>query len=276
MDSDKNKKAVIYCRVSSIKQTTKGDGLASQEARCREYAQYKGYQVAAVFTDDVSGSLIGRPGMQAMLALESRPDYPRTQGNGVLNQHVCDLLGRIVYAGHVEYEEWGVTLCPARHQGLISFETFQKIQQRLKSAARAPARKDLNEDFPLRGFIARAHCCGPMTACWSRGNDGRYPYYMCFSRGCPDYRKSIRREKLEGEFEALLGELRPSPKLFALAQEAFRELWENRLANAARLSASMKAELAGAQRKIDQLLDRIVETDSETLIAASEGPSESA
>ena len=31
-------KAVIYCRVSSTKQTTEGDGLASQETRCREYA----------------------------------------------------------------------------------------------------------------------------------------------------------------------------------------------------------------------------------------------
>src|SRR5690606_23746261 len=36
-------KAVIYCRVSSVKQTVRGDGLASQETRCREFAKYKGY-----------------------------------------------------------------------------------------------------------------------------------------------------------------------------------------------------------------------------------------
>ena len=28
-------KAVIYCRVSSTKQTVRGDGLGSQETRCR-------------------------------------------------------------------------------------------------------------------------------------------------------------------------------------------------------------------------------------------------
>ncbi|HMR34516.1 MAG TPA: recombinase family protein, partial [Geminicoccus sp.] len=62
------RKAVIYCRVSSSKQTKHGDGLNSQETRCREYARYKGYEVLATFSDDMSGSLATRPGMQAMLA----------------------------------------------------------------------------------------------------------------------------------------------------------------------------------------------------------------
>src|SRR5690242_10114026 len=59
--------AVIYCRVSSIKQTVEGGGLGSQESRCREYARNRGYSVLNVFTDDVSGSLIERPGMTEML-----------------------------------------------------------------------------------------------------------------------------------------------------------------------------------------------------------------
>ena len=50
-------KAVIYCRVSSSKQTHRGDGLNSQETRCREYARYKGYEVVGTFADDMSGSL---------------------------------------------------------------------------------------------------------------------------------------------------------------------------------------------------------------------------
>jgi DNA invertase Pin-like site-specific DNA recombinase len=60
--------AVVYCRVSSAKQTTRGDGLGSQETRCREYARYKGLDVVQIFHDDMTGSLATRPGMQAMLA----------------------------------------------------------------------------------------------------------------------------------------------------------------------------------------------------------------
>lgn len=59
--------AVIYCRVSGAKQVREGDGLASQETRCREYAKYKGYGVLDVFTDDMTGKAASRPGMQSML-----------------------------------------------------------------------------------------------------------------------------------------------------------------------------------------------------------------
>jgi site-specific DNA recombinase len=68
MTSAVHKPAVIYCRVSSAKQTTRGDGLSSQETRCREFAKYRSYEVAKVFKDDVSGGVVGRPGMKAMLA----------------------------------------------------------------------------------------------------------------------------------------------------------------------------------------------------------------
>ncbi len=63
-----NTKAVIYARVSSAKQTKVGDGLGSQQTRCREYARYKGLEVVEIFTDDLSGSLTTRPGMKSMLA----------------------------------------------------------------------------------------------------------------------------------------------------------------------------------------------------------------
>lgn len=68
MSRASEKQAVIYCRVSSTKQTTRGDGLASQETRCREYAKYRGHSVVKVFKDDMSGSVVGRPGMKDMLA----------------------------------------------------------------------------------------------------------------------------------------------------------------------------------------------------------------
>lgn len=65
--------AVIYCRVSSKAQTKRGDGLSSQETRCREYAKYHGYDVVQVFTDDLTGQRADRPGLQAMLAF-LKPD----------------------------------------------------------------------------------------------------------------------------------------------------------------------------------------------------------
>ncbi|MBE9188566.1 recombinase family protein, partial [Microcoleus sp. LEGE 07076] len=60
-------RAVIYCCVSSTKQLRDGDGLRSQEGRCREYAGHKGYDVVEVFRDDASGGSADRPAMTAMI-----------------------------------------------------------------------------------------------------------------------------------------------------------------------------------------------------------------
>lgn len=68
MTQARRRKAVIYARVSSTAQTKRGDGLGSQETRCREWARSRGYEVVQTFSDDLSGSLISRPGMKAMLS----------------------------------------------------------------------------------------------------------------------------------------------------------------------------------------------------------------
>lgn len=67
---NQTRNALIYCRVSSTKQRLEGSGLESQEQRCRAYADEKGYDVEAVFPDDVSGGgdFMRRPGMVALLS----------------------------------------------------------------------------------------------------------------------------------------------------------------------------------------------------------------
>lgn len=404
-------KAVIYCRVSSAKQMTKGDGLGSQETRCREYAKYKGYEVAEVFTDDMSGSLTARPGMEAMLRylrshrrdphaviiddisrlargldahlelrrkidvaggvlespsiefgqdsdsvlvenllasvsqhqrqkngeqtvnrmrarlqngywvfaapigyryervaghgkllvrdepvasilqealegyasgrfatqvevkrfLERQPHYPKDlNGREVRNQRVYELLTRIVYAGYVESPNWGITLRKGHHEGLISFETYERIQARLKGTAKAPARKDISADFPLRGFILCDDCGKPLTSCWSKGKNQKYPYYLCPIKGCASYRKSIRRDDLEGEFEGLLSRLEPSQGLFQLTKAMFRDAWDMRLAQAAEVVKSLEAQLKKIEKQSEALLERIVESGNGSVITAYE------
>lgn len=63
-----NQKVVIYCRVSSQKQVREGNGLESQEAKCRTWCKNKGYEVLKVFKDEgVSGGKKDRPAFKEML-----------------------------------------------------------------------------------------------------------------------------------------------------------------------------------------------------------------
>ncbi|HNP84052.1 MAG TPA: recombinase family protein [Nitrospira sp.] len=401
-------KAVIYARVSSAAQVKKGDGLGSQETRCRQLAQNKGYEVVRVFRDEgASGGMVDRPGMLEMLQflksqkqdqyvvliddisrlargleahiqlrtlisgigaklaspsiefgedsdsmlvenllasvsqhqrqknaeqtknrmkarvmngywcfcppvgmkfthvpghvgkvlvpdepaasvvrealegyasgrfetqnevrlyLEKSPHYPKSKAGTVYFQEVANLLGKVLYAGLMNVPEWGLYLHPAKHEPLISFETYQAIQDRLQGTAKAPARKDLHDDFPLRGFITCSACSMPMTACWSAGRHSKYPYYLCRTKGCPDYKKSIRKEILERDFEILLGQLRPTPNLFHMASDMFKELWEDRRRLSGNETQAMKTQLLVLDERTEKLLNRLIETDNRTAI----------
>lgn len=410
MNPAKLRKAVIYCRVSGSKQVREGDGLRSQEMRCREFASYKGYDVVEVFRDDISGGSVSRPAMIAMLKLlkkhrlqglvviiddisrfardvrghwelrdllraaggklespsiefgedsdsilvenllasvsqhqrqknaeqttnrmraramggywvtkapigyrlervaghgkllvrdeplatiiadaldgyasgrlqtitevkrflESQPAYPRNSNNEVHIGRVEEMFDRSVYAGHITHKDWGLHLVPGKHEPLISLATWQTIQDRRYGVAKVPARKDLSDEFPLRGFVCCSACSEPLTACWSKGRSARYPYYLCDTRGCPEARKSIRREKIEGEFETLLTSLKPTEGLFNLAFDVFRDHWDARLMSARTQGASLEKDIKLIERKIEQLLDRVVEAASDSVVRAYE------
>ncbi|NIY80058.1 MAG: hypothetical protein HWE33_14275 [Rhodobacteraceae bacterium] len=51
---------------------------------------------------------------------------------------------------------------------------------------------------------------------------------MCFHKGCSSYRKSIRRDVIEGEFAVLLNDITPSPAKLSIAKRMFSAAWNDR------------------------------------------------
>jgi len=406
---DNAPQALLYCRVSSKKQTMDGSGLDSQEHRCRQYASLHGYEIAHVFTDDVSGGgdFMKRSGMVALLQflkknkntpyvvifddlkrfardtmfhlklraefaqynarieclnfrfedtpegmfmetihaaqgqlereqtgrqtrqkmrarleqgyfvfnapvgyryektkehgkllvrneplasivtealegfasgrfqtpveikrfLETFPEFPKNTDGKVLQQKVSDILTRPTYAGYVEHERWGIGFRKGKHEGLISLESFQCIQERLKGRAKVPARKNINQDFPLRGFIICDDCKRPLTSCWSKGRTAHHPYYLCQWKGCISYGKSIRRGDLEGAFEEMLRTLKPTPELYATAKAMFKDIWAFRVDYQKKRATTLKTQTIEIERKIDKLVDLIVDVNSPNIRA---------
>ena len=405
-----NQQALIYCRVSTKRQAKEGNGLSSQETRCREYCHHRGHQVRAVFTDDVSGSLADRPGFDEMLAyvrknrklglvvviddisrmardvrhhfdlkelifragatlespsiefgedsdsiliehllasvsqhqrqkngeqaknrmrarmlggywvfnapigyryqrspaggsvlireepvasiigeglegyasgrfnsqaevkrfFEAHPQFPVTRHGHLTNEQANRIMTNPVYAGYVESKVWDVSLRKGQHEGVISLETFQRVQERLAGKPVAPERADIHADFPLRGFVVCGDCSHPMTANWTKGRTNTYPYYVCRHRGCERFGKSVKRAVVEGAFEELLRQLVPSADLFNLFSKLFRKRWAEAESKLKEIRAALKLEGAAIEKKIAQLLDRIVESESQTVIGAYE------
>jgi len=219
--------------------------------------------VASIIAQALDGFASGRFGLQVEVQrfLESQPAFPLKDKKGRVHpSDVKDLLTCPLYAGYVERKAWKVSLRRGQHEGLISLETFEKIQARLKGSAKAPARKDISVDFPLRGFILCEECGRPLTACWSKGKSKSFPYYLCYFKDCGNRRKSIPRDELEGTFEALLASLKPTRELFELASAMFRDAWNQQSRQTASAIQSAQQKILGVERQIGQLVDRIVET----------------
>ncbi len=228
--------------------------------------------VASLIQEIFEGYASGRFGGPAeiMRYLIAHPVWPRSRSETMTIERVMELLERVHYAGYLNYPEWGIHMQPAKHEPIISLATFNAVRERLRGNAKVPARKDIHEDFPLRGFVECDDCGNALTSCWAKGRNERYPYYHCQTKGCRSYGKSIKRDVLESGFRDVLNAITPTTELFDIATMVFRDLWEAQTANSQNSRAHLMTEALRLERQIEQLVDRIVNAESETLIGAYE------
>lgn len=225
--------------------------------------------LATIAKEALEGFASGRFETQAEVKrfLESQPDYPKDLSNGKIRSYtITRFLRKIVYAGYVESKAWNVLPRPSHHQGLIDLQTHEKILLRLKKGGYAPARKDIHKDFPLRGFVTCAGCGNPYKAGWTKGKTKLYPYYTCQTKKCPDYGKSIKRAEIESGFEAILQSMTPSQKLFVTMKAMINSAWEQRKAQIGAIKATFKRDITKLEKEIDEFLNRIVNTQTASVI----------
>lgn len=221
----------------------------------------------------MEGYASGRLDSQAEVKrfLERFPEIPEDRHGEVRFARVTEMLTRPIYAGYIDYAPWRLSMVKAQHDGLISLTDYEKIQERLKGKPKAPARKDLNADFPLRGFIKCGDCGKPMTGCCSKSHTGaKHPYYMCYAKGCVSHRKSIKKADLEAAFEGFLKTLQPAGQLMNLIQAMFKDAWSQRSTQAAQIKQGYERELVQTDTQIAGFLDRIVDRAILSVIAAYE------
>ncbi len=229
---------------------------------------------AHIIQDALEGFAAGRFQSQSEVKryLESNPEFPRPKGAKEIKfDRVTRLLTRMVYAGYLEKNEWGVPLTKAQHEPLISYDTFLINQDRFNGNKVSPARKDIDRDFVLRGFLVYQSCGYSLTSCWSkRGTGKRYPYYLCHHKGCSERGKPIPRDKLEKQFETMLKNLRPSERTYDLASKMFRDAWSKQRSNSREDSRKFRVRLNEISDEVETKLDRAARTQHEETAMAYE------
>ncbi|MCB9942438.1 MAG: recombinase family protein [Geminicoccaceae bacterium] len=228
--------------------------------------------VASIVTEALEAYACGRLDSQAEVKrfLESRPAFPKNGYGTVRQQEVTRLLTRPIYAGFLCHADWDIDWVKGHHEPLVSLATFEKVQERRASGTKAPARKNISEDFPLRGFVLCDDCGKPLTACWSKGKTKKYPYYLCDTRGCPSCRKSIPQAEIEGAFEEIVRSLQPTRRLIELATLMFKNAWQQRSEQTKARLAAFRKDLADIEAETERLLERIIAATNDSVVKAYE------
>lgn len=228
--------------------------------------------IASFVTEALEGFSAGRFQTKSELQrfLQDCPGFPKLPNGTVKVDRVTEMLTCVLYAGFIEYLPWDVSIRPGHHQGLISYETYQRIQRRLNEKPKTPARSDLSEDFPLRQAVQCAHCGRLLGGAYSGGRNAEYPYYFCLNRKCIRYRKSFSRDEMHGQFEALLKKLTPGDEIIDIATTIFRDTWEKRSTGAAERTTLLRREVTTTDNSIGRLIDLITNSTNAQLIQSYE------
>ncbi len=203
--------------------------------------------------------------------LEQHPDMPRSPSGKIPIQRVLSMLRRPIYAGYMNVKSANIFMHPAKHEAIIDFKTWQRVQDILEDKSKPHVRKDVSRDFVLRGFVCCSGCGNALTSCWSKGTHKAYPYYICQARDCEWKGKSLARDKLETAFEDVVKDLQPAAALFAMAKDMFQKFWDARIEDAEARKGQLKTQMAHLERKITGLAQRLLTTESPSLVCAYEG-----
>jgi site-specific DNA recombinase len=183
-------------------------------------------------------------------------------------QRTIELLIRPIYAGYIEYPDWGVSRRIGKHKPLISKECFAKIEARLNSNIKNTARKDISKDFPLRNFVACSECKKLMTSSWCTGRSQKYPYYRCTNKACLNKEKNIRADIMEKELLSVLQGVIPKVQLLEYVKAKLNLKWQKTLKEVGEIKKSIQFEIESYKNSIKTYVAQMEKAKSESVLDA--------
>lgn len=227
---------------------------------------------ASTITEAFEGFATGRFETQTDVAhfITKSGAFPIDRTGMFHPSRVKAMLTCMLYTGCLEYQQWEVTLREGKHPALVDMSTYVKVQERLGLKAKAPYRRDLREDFPLRGFVLCACCNEPLTAGWSTGRNGKHPYYHCKTKGCALYGKSIKREAVDGEFNNILKAMAPSETVLEIARGVIMDGWKKKRNEYTTQLTDVDREKKQIDQQIQGFMGRLLEVEDRTIVSLYE------
>ena len=131
-------------------------------------------------------------------------------------------------------------------------------------------RKDIDADFPLRGFVICRGCGKEFTSSWSKGRHDIYPYYRCNQKGCSLRNQNIPREEIENNMRQIFRKVTPKQELLDFVKARLVIKWKQAQLRINDSRKEVDNSVVFIQSRIKSLISMIDENKSQTVVEAYE------
>ena len=181
--------------------------------------------------DEKEAPLVRRIFEEVGKGVESADAIRRRMCPTIARTSFMEMLHNIIYIGKIRvpaFEDEPEIIVDGEHEPLVSEDTFYRVQDLIEGRNRRKHSlikvKKPHPDFYLRGHVVCPMCGRPITASFSRGNGGKYPYYHCM---CSPRHYNVRAEKVNNEFVRYVSGLKPREEILNLYNEVLRSIRED-------------------------------------------------
>lgn len=180
-------------------------------------------------------------------------------GNRLHKQPMSNLLRNPAFKGYRKSKVSG-EMIKCLHTPLIPERLFEEVQDVLNGKSKEH-RPDKDADWPLRGGFLLCSCGNPLTGSRVKGNTRYYAKYNCpvcrtSVTGKPT---SIDRDKLHGEFKALLKCIAPKKRHAELFKRVVISKWNDEYKDMAEEQKRAESDLKKLQGRRDRILDLFID-----------------
>ena len=282
----------VYCGIahtedSKISRRTKeGVRKTLKEGRWCNHAPrgYRHYRIGTykdhnthMVIDDKEAPLVRRIFEEVGKGVESADAIRKRLCPTIARTSYMQMLHNILYIGKIRVPALGdeaEKVIDGEHEPLVSEETFYRVQDLIEGRNHRKHSllkgKKPHPDFYLRGHVVCPMCGRPITASFSRGNGGKYPYYHCM---CSPRHYSVRAEKVNSEFVRYVSGLKPREEVLNLYNEVLRSIREDNCANQKSYMNELEEQLSVLEKRkkklsVDYLDEKI---DAKTYTELNQG-----
>ncbi|OGB77085.1 hypothetical protein A2476_02835, partial [candidate division CPR3 bacterium RIFOXYC2_FULL_35_7] len=178
----------------------------------------------------------------------------------IAKQQSFNILYNIFYAGYACLPSLGI-LQKGKSESMISLETFQKVQDRLKENSRKKyKRMPVNETFPLKEKCYCLDCGYKITGAYATGRSAKYPFYRC-DRGCKlgKRTKSISKDDFEEMFVIYVEKVKPQKRYIKLFNAVILDYYNKKINEKKNNVKEAEFKVNTLKERQEQLIDLITE-----------------